>query len=507
MTFKVLVDWANDGRFDGTHDDISADVMRASWRLGARRPYQLVADESSLRLELVNTDGKYTPENAGSPLAGNIKPFRQVRVVWDAGAEHIPLWAGYIDLPEVRWEVGRRANFAVIEGFGAKRLLEDEQIAIGYQTDVRSSDIIRQALIQSGIVSLGERVWLAGVAGFSEAGVSTFAGEAAVFGEIDEGKLIFDAYGDGGTRSALDVLTSVTQSERGKFWFGRAGGAVWWNRHRALTTLDDDGTVTFGADPTPVAMEYTFGANIANIVRATVTPARSDAGEALWSLDEPVTVGIGREATFEVRLRRASGQFAGGVNLTATPTFASGAATVTAEARGGIAVIRIDNAAGSVQAVLAALVVTGEPVVRQNAFTVVARDEESIGQYGRRVLNVNLGEVGRQSDAAGVAQFELARRAEARGLVQSITWRTAFDGIANAHLIDDWKMGSRLRVVLPDAHHDDSYFVVGEMHEWRAGENGVHEATYYLEPVVKGNFWLAGAAGFSEAGETTFAGY
>jgi hypothetical protein len=79
-SFQYLIDWDNDRIYTGAYDDISADVVEAEWFLGMRKAYQDCADESTLRLKVVNTGGKYNPENASGVLYGDLKPRKRVVV-------------------------------------------------------------------------------------------------------------------------------------------------------------------------------------------------------------------------------------------------------------------------------------------------------------------------------------------------------------------------------------------------------------------------------------------
>jgi hypothetical protein len=78
--FQYLVDWDGDTVFTGSLDDISSDVMDAEWFLGMRKAYQDCADESTLRLRVLNTGGKYNPENSAGTLYGKLKPRRRAMV-------------------------------------------------------------------------------------------------------------------------------------------------------------------------------------------------------------------------------------------------------------------------------------------------------------------------------------------------------------------------------------------------------------------------------------------
>lgn len=84
--WRIYVDWGNDRHFDSPADDISADVVRAEWRLGMGRAYQSVTDESTCVVVVDNTSGKYSPQNPASPLVGMIAPQRLVKKI---GRAHV----------------------------------------------------------------------------------------------------------------------------------------------------------------------------------------------------------------------------------------------------------------------------------------------------------------------------------------------------------------------------------------------------------------------------------
>src|SRR5574341_2275489 len=108
MGFKFYIDWGNNASFADGIDDISAYVMGAKWRLGMRRMYQSVGDESTLELALNNASGRFNPENSSSPLYGNVQPRRRVRVVWDNGVTQTDMILVWIEKIEPDWEPDRK---------------------------------------------------------------------------------------------------------------------------------------------------------------------------------------------------------------------------------------------------------------------------------------------------------------------------------------------------------------------------------------------------------------
>ena len=77
VKWKMMVDWSGDGRFAGADDDITSATLGLSLRhmrdlkteyMGAAR----------LDIRLANSDHKYSPPNAASPLSGSLKPGRKL---------------------------------------------------------------------------------------------------------------------------------------------------------------------------------------------------------------------------------------------------------------------------------------------------------------------------------------------------------------------------------------------------------------------------------------------
>ena len=89
-SYRVLVDWNNDGDYDDTYDDITSDVLSLQWRRGRDYASQLTGRSSAGKLQatLINTDGKYSPSNTSSVLTGSILPGRAVRL--NSGSGEFP---------------------------------------------------------------------------------------------------------------------------------------------------------------------------------------------------------------------------------------------------------------------------------------------------------------------------------------------------------------------------------------------------------------------------------
>ena len=81
-TYVLEVDWNGDGDFGDANEDITADMIDFETGRGRDFASQLTgrAVAGRLRATLLNTTGKYSPFNTGSPLTGNVLPGRKVRL-------------------------------------------------------------------------------------------------------------------------------------------------------------------------------------------------------------------------------------------------------------------------------------------------------------------------------------------------------------------------------------------------------------------------------------------
>jgi hypothetical protein len=92
--WTIAIDWNRDGDFTDTYDNITDRIISANWFLGMDEAYMDAADASSLTLTLNNSDRRYSPEYAASPLNGSLVPFRPVRIQSDDGTTVRTHWVG-----------------------------------------------------------------------------------------------------------------------------------------------------------------------------------------------------------------------------------------------------------------------------------------------------------------------------------------------------------------------------------------------------------------------------
>lgn len=113
-TLSVRVDWDADGSFATTGDDISADVERLTYVLGACRDFRGGTQASSAVLTLLNEDGKYSRENSSGPLYGKLRPNRPIWVTATYATVVYGVFAGYVQ--RLVCDPGERRAYLYCEG-------------------------------------------------------------------------------------------------------------------------------------------------------------------------------------------------------------------------------------------------------------------------------------------------------------------------------------------------------------------------------------------------------
>lgn len=96
-TWTIAIDWARNGNYTDTYDDVTSRVVSTDWFVGMRKPYDTVPHDSMLKLVLDNSDKRYSPEYGSSPLSGNLAPFRPVRIESNDGTTTRTHWIGWIE--------------------------------------------------------------------------------------------------------------------------------------------------------------------------------------------------------------------------------------------------------------------------------------------------------------------------------------------------------------------------------------------------------------------------
>ena len=134
-------------------------------------------------------------------------------------------------------------------------------------------------------------------------------------------------------------------------------------------------------------------------------------------------------------------------------------------------------------------------------------DDASIVDYGRRTLRLNLPSVDNFDDAEYIAQFELHRRSQPQGMMQTLSLKSHGTQGGDQHAQQLAKtLGDKIAVQEAQTGHDRDYYLIGEEHKLSASAT-LLETTWYLEPAPDTYPWKLGVEGRSELGQATLLTY
>ena len=375
VNYLLLVDWNGDGDFGDSYENVTADVLiepGITCRRGRDSGTQLTARSTAgtLACTLLNTSGRYSPDNAASPLFGLLKPGRlvQLRATYPVAAT---LWTGYLD--EAPRPKASRDGVPVAElrASGPLVKLADQAATV---SPAASSGALTGALVGT---------------------VLDAAGWPAALRAIDAGKTLTGRWFVQDV-TALAALRELEDSELGFIVEGADGAIVFEDRHHRLSgahrtsqaTYSDSGAGgTFGYSAIESARELS---GIANEVVIDVQPLSVGSIAVLWTLSEQAVIAAGASQTF-IALYTGSGGY---VETWTTPNFGAGdivqsgvldaEITVSVVKAARQMAITLTNTNVARPAVITLLRARGTPVTPASAVQVSRSDAGSQSDYGKR---------------------------------------------------------------------------------------------------------------------------
>lgn len=516
--WTVGVDWDRDGAFATPIDDVTERVMSARWFLGARKPYQDTADDSMLTLVLDNSDQQFSPENSSSPLAGKLTPFKPVRIQSDDGTTVCTHWIGWIESIQPAMSLYGERTVAITAA-GPMQFYKAAETHLALQEHLRTDAIVAALIKEVVFPPALVGAWVLGRVGNSEVGVTTRLVSVTQYSELDEGITTLAMAADnwvqrGGSndqeKDTFDVyraIKDVVAAERGRFLFSRDGKALFWNRHRLI----DDDTVLATFDNTMQNLTYQYAGldDFKNEVVVVCHPRAVGVSdqEVLWKLEDEVRIAAGKSRTVTAKYQDGSDNRIGGKNVTVTDiSFREGDGSIELAARANSAMLEIVNP-GAADAILTSCAVRGQKITDFGQMEATARDAASIIDYGRRTMRLNLPSVDNFDDAESIALFELHRRSQPRGAVQTLSLRShgTEGGGHHTHQLAR-TLGDKITIREDQTGHAASYYIIGEAHTLSAGAT-LFETTWHLEPAPLQYPWKLGVEGRSELSQTTVLTY
>lgn len=272
-TVAVAVDWAKNGNFTSA-GDVVTDRVRGSVQAEFGRDQStnlapVVAGRGAFTLD--NRTRDYSPRNASSPLTGNVKPARPVRIQRTIGATTYTIFSGHTDDSPINPDVDtKQVSFALVDFLADFR---GQTISTELFQGLRTGQIIDTILTVAG--------WTGGR-------------------DLDTGATVCPWWWAEG-EDVLDALTRVVASEGAPalLTIGPSGEIVFRDRHHRLlrsASLVSQSTWrgTEGAAEPIMSQGFSYDdawRNIINSVSISLDE-RGPTGDTIevWSTDELISV-------------------------------------------------------------------------------------------------------------------------------------------------------------------------------------------------------------------------
>ena len=503
-SYTLQVDWNDDGDFDDANDDITSDVLSLSWDRGRDYASQLQGKSKSGRLTatLINTNGKYSPNNTSSALTGTIIPGRSVRLLagpddsfpydFPISFEDNPKWQGKLDRIKPS-PASTKVKTAELTAYGALGFINQFDVQLASQTNRRTDQAIGDILD----------------------GVGWPAGDR----DLDTGLTTISRFWISG-KKAIDAIRLVEETESGFILETKDGKVAFQNRHHRLTeTASTTSQATFsdasGATNTYSQLVQTDPlATIINHVEATARKFDTASVAVLWThpetgADSP-TLAPGEAKTFEAEFPNPdSATNAMEVDAWTTPaattdyllnsasdgsgTNLTSDITVTQSKTGERMVITLTNSATGSDGYLTKLQARGTAVSTKNPCIVRAIDTASQTTHGERKYVAKTKFIPTTSEAQDWCDYQMSIYGSP---IEILTMTIQAGNAANRFQVLSRDISERITVVATnDAKMgiNADFFIEGERHTVKDGN---HIVQWMLSPATGGysQFWVLGTS-------------
>lgn len=469
-TYKLEVDWDNDGTFGNVNADLVAasNVFSVTCRRGRDYASQLTGRSiaGKLTAQLYNPAGIYSPFNASSPVTGKILPGRAVRLRAVYSAVTYVIWYGYLDSITPSTAPGPFPT-AVLSASGGLLKLSGKSITPAADAGSPTGTIMSAILTAAG--------WGGG-------------------SDVDTG-IVTTSPWYVKDKDALNAAREIEETEFG-FLFEQAGPKLTYEDcHHRLTAVNCTTSQRTFSDAGGAAYPYVSIAeqdpwkNVYNEFLATVTPYSIGALAVLWTLiGETPTLNPGETKIFWAQYPSSGTLVTNGayVNAWTTPVVGTDI-TQTGVANGDIGVavskfaeamkISITNNNLLALATLTLVQARGTPVTEGTATQVTDEDATSEATYGKRTYRLpgrwfpstpiaqsfcGYG-VSRYKDTLAVLTLGVVANRDANMMIDALT-RTISDrvtvtanGNATLGLSQDFFIESIAHSIMPGRLHRTTY--------------------------------------------------
>ena len=492
-TYKLQVDWNNDGDWGDTGEEIDMGRVRGiTCSFGRDRASQLTGKSKAgtLRATLDNRSGDYNQFNSSSPIYGNILPGRPVRLLGTSTTQSDQaIWQGYLVRITPQVFLGGDAT-AILEATGPLGQINLDQIDVAMVTSQRTDQVVDDILDAAG--------WGAG----------------SSYRTLDSGKTTITRYWKSATYT-VPALQEVESTEGGFIRESKSGQIVFDNRHHRLAGVGLTSQATY-SDASGAARVYSGLTmddplpHIFNIFQTEVQTYTTASVAVLWTLSEtgasspPISPGVAR--TWIARYpTSASANNARGVNAWTTTaattdmlgnTAADGSGTnVTASI--GISVskssetmeITLTNNT-SATAYITKLQARGTAITADDPASIKQEDATSQTAFGKRTWPSRTKFIPDTGEALDWADFNLSIYKDPTAVLQLSYFANKDTNSLNEML--DRDISERVTVVADntaDLSINRDFFIEAVNHQISADR--LHQVTYLLSDAIQfSDFWV-----------------
>lgn len=446
---------------------------------GGLKPYEVAAGEKKAQVLLDNTDRRYSPDYASSPIYGYMKPGRVV-VIYDTSTGVVRhQYTGYLDT--LTADPGKAASqSAKLTTTNLVSILNRSPISLAQQ---EGKDIA--ALMLTELLLYDER--LATLAYLNDTMNSQFT--ADYYGDNSQGE-------DGTGMSMWTAFAELAEAEQGKLYINKQGIPHLRYREWDLSSAANPANATYSN-----VGKLTYAPSAARIVTrlsVKVYPRQigASATTTLWTLRSNIIIPAGKTRTFRCKYRDS--RVPCGAKDVATPTgadyvTAGGSPSLTFTPGADDAVVTIDNTAGGTDCTVSVLVIKGRTIKTDDPGELVYQNDYLVETYGYHDMRLDLKAFSDIEDAQDLIDFIFPTLSLDRGEITSIQIVTEDNGTDNQTQLS-LDVASQLSITDTQLGLTSQFYnVVGWKHQVDPKSRS-HITTLYLEVAIKQTFWQIGVS-------------
>lgn len=417
-------------------------------------------------LTLDNADRRFSPRYISSPLFGNIKPARPVRItrtysdvysdIYDdhyVSGETYILFRGFTDDNPINPDVeAKTVTLSLVDGLAYFRGVK---ITTPLYSGIRTGDAINHILDACN--------W------------------PTAMRSIDPGATVMPWWWED-NEDVMDAMNKLLQSEGSPalLTMGADGEVIFWDRHHRLrhtaSTTSQDTWTTLGAEP-QMNVPFQFDEAWRNIVNTGIVdvPVRAEQElQVVWENEAVISLAASQQRVITVS---TTDPFLSAVVPVSGTDYelVSGAVTPTLSRTSGASATLTLTAGGS-GAVIRDLKLRAMPVTVAHSVQVSVTDSTSVTDYGQRSFTADLPWC-HQYDVEAIMEAAKDQRAQPLPVI-TVTFLIGRDE-TRANMILARDLSDRVTVVEPETGLNHDFFIESITHEL-SGEFD-HRVTFGLE--------------------------